>query len=72
MGQFEREDIYLLKYMTIMNTSNVYLTEQALETLGEGDVKVYFHVRLIGSIDKYFVDANYKSDDYVHMKKQQI
>lgn len=35
-------------------------------------MKVYFYIRLIGNIDKYFVDSNYKNDDYVHLKKQQI
>lgn len=55
-----------------MNNSNVHLSEAALETLSEGDVKVYFYIRLIGNIDKYVVDANYKNDDYMRVKKQQI
>lgn len=55
-----------------MNNNNVHLTEGSLETLSEGDVKVYFYIRLIGCIDKYIVDSNYKNDDYMRVKKQQI
>lgn len=35
-------------------------------------MKVYFYIRLIGNIDKYILDANYKNDDYMRVKKQQI
>jgi hypothetical protein len=44
------------RFVSIMNNSNVHLSEGALETLSEGDVKVYFYIRLIGNIDKYIVD----------------
>jgi len=55
-----------------MNSSNVHLNDGALETLGDGDIKVYFFIRLIGNLDKYIVDSNYKNDDYMRVKKQQI
>ncbi len=71
-GQFEREEIYINRFVNIMNNSNVHLSEVALETLTENDVKVYFYIRLIGNIDKYIVDENYKNDDYIRVKKQQI
>ena len=60
------------RYISVMNNPNVYLSEAALETIAEGDVKVYYYIRLIGSIDQYIVDKNYKNDDYMRVKKQQI
>ena len=71
-GQFERAEVYMNRYTNIMNNINVHLAEGSLETLSEGDVKVYFYIRLIGNIDKYIVDVNYKNDDYMRVKKQQI
>ena len=55
-----------------MNTNLVHISDQQLSSLSQNDLKVYFYIRLIGNIDKYFLDSNYKNDDYVHMKKQQI
>lgn len=55
-----------------MNNSNVHLSDATLDSLSEGDVKVYFYIRLVGNIDKYIVDSNYKNDDYMRAKKQQI
>lgn len=46
----------MTRYINVMNNSNVHLSEGALDTLSEGDVKVYFYIRLIGNIDKYIVD----------------
>ncbi len=40
--------------------------------LSDGDLKVYFYIRLIGNIDKYIMDQNYKNDDYMRVKKQLI
>lgn len=53
-----------------MNNHSVHLNEGNLGSLGDGDIKVYFYIRLIGNIDKYFVDSNFKNDDYIKMKKQ--
>lgn len=55
-----------------MNNQFVHISDDQLGSLGQNDLKVYFYIRLIGNIDKYFVNSNYKNDDYVHMKKQQI
>jgi hypothetical protein len=52
--------------------NNAHLSDAAIDSLSEGDLKVYFFVRLIGSIDNYIVDSNYKNDDYMRVKKQQI
>jgi hypothetical protein len=60
------------RYISVMNNPNVYLSEAALQTIAEGDVKVYYYIRLIGSIDQYILDKNYKNDDYMRVKKQQI
>jgi hypothetical protein len=60
------------RYLSVMNNPNAYLSEAALQTLSDGDVKVYYYIRLIGNIDNYIVDKNYKNDDYMRVKKQQI
>lgn len=60
------------KYHAIMGNSHVHLSTNSMDSLSEGDTKVYFYVRLIGNIDKYFVDSHFKNDDYIKMKKQQI
>ncbi len=64
--------MYLNRFIAIINNSNVHLSDATLDSLSEGDVKVYFYIRLVGNIDKYIVDSNYKNDDYMRAKKQQI
>ena len=64
--------MYLNRFIAIINNSNVHLSDATLDSLSEGDVKVYFYIRLVGNIDKYILDSNYKNDDYMRAKKQQI
>jgi len=35
-------------------------------------VKTYSHIRIIGHLDQVVVNINYKNDDYLRMKKQEI
>ena len=35
-------------------------------------MKTYSHIRIIGHLDQVVVNINYKNDDYLRMKKQEI
>jgi hypothetical protein len=35
-------------------------------------VKTYAQIRIIGNLDQVVVSANYRNDDYLRMKKQEI
>jgi hypothetical protein len=35
-------------------------------------VKTYSQIRIIGHLDQVIVSANYKNDDYLRLKKQEI
>lgn len=35
-------------------------------------MKTYAHIRIIGNLDQVIVNANFKNDDYLRMKKQEI
>lgn len=53
-----------------MNKSEVYVKEADLEKWPENDVKTYAQIRIIGHLDQVIVNANFKNDDYLRMKKQ--
>jgi hypothetical protein len=55
-----------------MNKPEVYIKESELEKWSDVDVKTYAHIRIIGNLDKIVVSTNYKNDDYLRMKKQEI
>jgi hypothetical protein len=35
-------------------------------------VKTYAQIRIIGNLDSVIVSSNYRNDDYLRMKKQEI
>lgn len=55
-----------------MNKPDVYVREADLEKWAENDVKTYAQIRIIGHLDQVIVNANFKNDDYLRMKKQEI
>lgn len=71
-GKIESYDDYHKLYMKIMNRGEVYVREQDLEKWAENDVKTYGQIRIIGHLDQVIVNANFKNDDYLRMKKQEI
>ena len=55
-----------------MNKNEVYSKELELEKWNESDVKTYAQIRIIGNLDQVIVNTNYRNDDYLRMKKQEI
>lgn len=71
-GKIESFDDYHKLYLKIMNKGEVYMKESDLEKWPENDVKTYSQIRIIGHLDQVIVNANFKNDDYLRMKKQEI
>lgn len=71
-GKFYDLDEYQKLYEKIMNKPEVYVKETELEKWNDVDVKTYAQIRIIGHLDKIVVNTNYKNDDYLRMKKQEI
>ena len=71
-GKFEGFEHYHKLYLKIMNKPEVYVKEAELDKWPENDVKTYAHIRIIGHLDQVIVNANFKNDDYLRMKKQEI
>jgi len=71
-GKIESVDDYHKLYVKIMNKPEVFVKESELEKWSENDVKTYAQIRIIGHLDLVIVSANYKNDDYLRLKKQEI
>ena len=71
-GKFDSFDEYHRLFVKIMNKPEVYVREGELEKWADNDVKTYAHIRIIGHLDQVIVNANFKNDDYLRMKKQEI
>lgn len=55
-----------------MNLKDVFVKEGELSKWAENDVKTYAQIRIIGNLDSVVVNTNYRNDDYLRMKKQEI
>lgn len=71
-GKIDTVEEYLRLYLKIMNKPEVYVKEAELEKWTENDVKTYAQIRIIGCLDQVIVNTNYRNDDYLRMKKQEI
>ena len=69
---FDSEEDYMLIYSKLMNHPEVHVRDEAIEDLSEADLKTYLFIRVIGNIDDIFLNASYKVDDYLRIKKQDI
>ena len=50
----------------------MYIKEAELEKWSEADVRTYTQIRIIGHLDQVVVNSNYRNDDYLRIKKQDI
>jgi hypothetical protein len=71
-GKIEGFEDYHRLFVKIMNKPEVFVKESELEKWADNDVKTYAHIRIIGHLDQVIVNANFKNDDYLRMKKQEI
>jgi hypothetical protein len=71
-GKIDSVDEYHRLYVKIMNKPEVFVKEGELEKWTENDVKTYAQIRIIGNLDQVIVNTNYRNDDYLRMKKQEI
>jgi hypothetical protein len=71
-GKIDSADEYHRLYVKIMNKPEVFVKEGELEKWTENDVKTYSQIRIIGNLDQVIVNTNYRNDDYLRMKKQEI
>jgi len=59
-------------YVKVMNKPEVFVKEGELDKWSDNDVKTYAQIRIIGCLDLVIVSSNYRNDDYLRMKKQEI
>ena len=50
----------------------MFVKEGELEKWSDADVKTYAQIRIIGNLDQVAVNSNYRNDDYLRSKKQEI
>ena len=71
-GKVESTEDYQKLFFKIMNKPEVFVKEGELEKWSDNDVKTYAQIRIIGNLDQVIVNTNYRNDDYLRMKKQEI
>jgi hypothetical protein len=59
-------------FKKLANSSEIHLKNNVIKDLFYEDLKVYAWIRNIVCLDEIFVNTNYKNDDYISSKKQQI
>lgn len=71
-GKVDYLEDYHRMFVKVMNKPEVFVKEGELEKWAENDVKTYAQIRIIGNLDSVIVSTNYRNDDYLRMKKQEI
>lgn len=71
-GKLQPAETYDRLFLKISNKPDVHITDKLLNDCQEADVKTYAQIRIIGHLDEVVVNANFKQDDYLRMKKQDI
>ena len=59
-------------YKKVANTQGVHFSTNLTKQLKYEDIKVYTYIRIIACIDQALQNTQYKNDDYLRSKKQQI
>lgn len=59
-------------FRKIANLQGVHFSLNLVKDFKYEDVKVYTYIRIIANIDQALMNTNYKNDDYLRSKKQQI
>lgn len=59
-------------FKKVANTPGVHFPINLTKQLKYEDMKVYTYIRIIANIDDVFLNINFKNDDYLRSKKQQI
>ena len=71
-GKYRDEKLYHGLFSKIVNSHGVHFSNNIVKDFKYEDVKVYAYIRLICSLDEAFLNTNYRNDDYLRSKKQQI
>lgn len=71
-GKYRDENVYTQLFNKIINSHGVHFSANIVKDFKYEDLKVYTYMRLIGSLDEAFLNTNYRNDDYLRSKKQQI
>lgn len=71
-GKYREEKLYYGIFSKIVNSHGVHFSNNIVKDFKYEDVKVYAYIRLICSLDEAFLNTNYRNDDYLRSKKQQI
>lgn len=71
-GKYREEKIYHNLFSKIVNSHGVHFSLNIVKDFKYEDVKVYAYIRLICCVDEAFLNTNYRNDDYLRSKKQQI
>jgi hypothetical protein len=71
-SKIHKLDDYMKLFKKIMNNKYVHLDPKDLEGFSNGDAKTYAQIRIIGNLDAIIVNTNYRDDDYLRLRKQEI
>ena len=71
-GKYREEKVYHSLFNKIVNSQGVHFSTNIVKDFKYEDIKVYTYIRLISSLDEAFLNTNYRNDDYLRSKKQQI
>lgn len=65
-------EVYMNMFKKIANSPGIHFSNSLIKEFKYDDLKVYTYIRVIACLDQVFVNNNFKNDDYLRSKKQQI
>lgn len=71
-GKYRDEAVYFQLFNKMINAHGIHFSVNIVKDFKYEDIKVYTYMRLIGNLDGAFLNTNYRNDDYLRSKKQQI
>lgn len=71
-GSYVVGDVYIKMFKKIANSQGIQFSNSLIKEFKYEDLKVYTYIRVIACLDQAFQNNNFKNDDYLRSKKQQI
>lgn len=63
---------YSEMFVQIINEENTYCSEPQLKAMQLNDVKTYAYIRLTGYLDDFLPDKEYKNEDFIRIRRQEL
>lgn len=71
-GTYINDEVYMNMFKKIANSQGIHFSNNLVKEFKYEDIKVYTYIRVIACLDQAFLNTNFKNDDYLRSKKQQI